>query len=162
MGRSRDSYDRRNRWLWMGLAAPGAIWLLVLFVAPFYVMLAVAGGGVNSFFQTAIQSDPSSPIRDWYSFNPDGSYRFAFGFQGLPDNNQNNAMVRQTLMQEVTWFMDRGLENVRCDIAGFTPPSFWRAIRRQGGGRRRRSDSRGRWVFLAFRVGVARGPSHYP
>jgi spermidine/putrescine transport system permease protein len=54
MGRSRDSYDRRNRWLWMGLAAPGAIWLLVLFVAPFYVMLAVAGGGVNSFFQTAI------------------------------------------------------------------------------------------------------------
>jgi spermidine/putrescine transport system permease protein len=54
MGRSRDTYDRRNRWLWMGLAAPGAIWLLVLFVAPFYVMLAVAAGGVNSFFQTAI------------------------------------------------------------------------------------------------------------
>jgi spermidine/putrescine transport system permease protein len=54
MGRSRDSYDRRNRWLWMGLAAPGAVWLLVLFVAPFYVMLSVAGGGVNSFFQTAI------------------------------------------------------------------------------------------------------------
>jgi spermidine/putrescine transport system permease protein len=54
MSRSRDSYDRRNRWLWIGLAAPGAIWLLVLFVAPFYVMLAVAGGGVNSFFQTAI------------------------------------------------------------------------------------------------------------
>jgi spermidine/putrescine transport system permease protein len=38
----------------MGLAAPGAIWLIVLFLAPFYVMLAVAGGGVNSFFQTAI------------------------------------------------------------------------------------------------------------
>jgi spermidine/putrescine transport system permease protein len=38
----------------MGLAAPGAIWLLVLFVAPFYVMLAVAGGGVNPFFQTVI------------------------------------------------------------------------------------------------------------
>ena len=54
MGRSPDTYDRRNRWLWMGLAAPGAIWLLVLFVAPFYVMLAVAAGGVNSFFQTAI------------------------------------------------------------------------------------------------------------
>ena len=54
MGRSRDTYDRRNRWLWMGLAAPGAIWLLVLFVAPFYVMLAVAGGGVNPFFQTVI------------------------------------------------------------------------------------------------------------
>jgi spermidine/putrescine transport system permease protein len=54
MGRSRDSYELRNRWLWMGLAAPGAIWMLVLFVAPFYVMLAVAAGGVNSFFQTAV------------------------------------------------------------------------------------------------------------
>jgi ABC-type spermidine/putrescine transport system permease subunit I len=54
MGRSRDSYDRSNRWLWIGLAAPGAIWLLVLFVAPFYVMLAVAAGGVNAFFQTPV------------------------------------------------------------------------------------------------------------
>jgi ABC-type spermidine/putrescine transport system permease subunit I len=54
VGRSRDTYDRRNRWLWIGLAAPGAIWLLVLFVAPFYVMLAVAGGGVNPFFQTVV------------------------------------------------------------------------------------------------------------
>jgi spermidine/putrescine transport system permease protein len=54
VSRSRDTSDRRNRWLWMGLAAPGAIWLLVLFVAPFYVMLAVAGGSVNPFFQTVI------------------------------------------------------------------------------------------------------------
>jgi spermidine/putrescine transport system permease protein len=54
VGRRRDTYDRRNRWLWIGLAAPGAIWLLVLFVAPFYVMLSVAGGTVNSFFQTAV------------------------------------------------------------------------------------------------------------
>ena len=54
MRRRLDTYDRRNRWLWIGLAVPGAIWLLVLFVAPFYVMLSVAGGGVNSFFQTAV------------------------------------------------------------------------------------------------------------
>jgi spermidine/putrescine transport system permease protein len=53
-GVRQDSTGRRNRWLWMGLAAPGVIWLLVLFVAPFYVMLAVAGGSVNPFFQTAV------------------------------------------------------------------------------------------------------------
>ena len=52
MGRA-DTYDRRNRWLWIGLAAPGAVWLIVLFVVPFYVMLSVAAGGVNPFFQTA-------------------------------------------------------------------------------------------------------------
>ncbi|MGH2876186.1 MAG: ABC transporter permease [Solirubrobacteraceae bacterium] len=46
--------DRRGRLLWMALAAPGAIWLLVLFVVPFYAMLAVAGGGINAFFETAV------------------------------------------------------------------------------------------------------------
>jgi spermidine/putrescine transport system permease protein len=54
VGRTTDTYDRRNRWLWIGLAAPGAIWLLVLFVVPFYAMLAVAGGTENSFFQTVV------------------------------------------------------------------------------------------------------------
>ncbi len=38
----------------MGLAAPGAIWLILLFVIPFYATLAVAGGQINSFFQTAV------------------------------------------------------------------------------------------------------------
>ncbi len=66
MGRWQDTYDRRNRWLWIAFAAPGAIWLLILFVAPFYVMLSVAGGGVNSFFQTAI---PTWNPLDWSSAN---------------------------------------------------------------------------------------------
>ena len=64
-GRRQDS-DRRKRWLWIGLAAPGAIWLLVLFVAPFYVMLSVAGGGINEFFQTVVPI--WNPIH-WSSFN---------------------------------------------------------------------------------------------
>jgi ABC-type polysaccharide transport system permease subunit len=39
MRRRQDTYDRRNRWLWIALAIPGAIWLIVLFVVPFYAML---------------------------------------------------------------------------------------------------------------------------
>ncbi len=66
MGHAQDSYDRRNRWLWIGLAAPGAIWLLVLFIVPFYAMLAVAGGTVNTFFQTAI---PTWNPLHWSSAN---------------------------------------------------------------------------------------------
>jgi spermidine/putrescine transport system permease protein len=54
MAAQRATQHRRTRWLWIGLAAPGAIWLIILFVVPFYVMLCVAGGGVNTFFQTAI------------------------------------------------------------------------------------------------------------
>ncbi len=53
-------------WLWIGLAAPGAIWLIVLFVVPFYVMLAVAGGGVNEFFQTLV---PIWNPLHWSSWN---------------------------------------------------------------------------------------------
>lgn len=84
MGRARDTYDRRNRWLWMGLAAPGAIWLIVLFLAPFYVMLAVAGGGVNEFFQTAV---PVWNPLQWSSANLTGVWHNISGsgaFLGPP------------------------------------------------------------------------------
>jgi spermidine/putrescine transport system permease protein len=50
----------------MGLVAPGAIWLIVLFVVPFYVMVAVAGGGINEFFQTVV---PIWNPLDWSSWN---------------------------------------------------------------------------------------------
>jgi ABC-type spermidine/putrescine transport system permease subunit I len=36
-----------RRWLWPALAAPGAAWLLLLFVAPLYVVLAILFGGVD-------------------------------------------------------------------------------------------------------------------
>jgi ABC-type spermidine/putrescine transport system permease subunit I len=84
VGRSRDTYDRRNRWLWMGLAAPGAIWLIVLFVVPFYVMLAVAGGGINEFFQTAV---PIWNPLHWSSANLTGVWHDMVGsgsFLGPP------------------------------------------------------------------------------
>ncbi|HZE17647.1 MAG TPA: ABC transporter permease [Mycobacterium sp.] len=51
---SSQTAHRRGRLLWIGLATPGAIWLLVLFVLPFYAMLSVAGGGINPFFQTSV------------------------------------------------------------------------------------------------------------
>ncbi len=66
MAAPRDTRDRRGRGLWIGLAIPGAIWLAVLFVAPFYVMLAVAGGGVNEFFQTVV---PIWNPLHWSSWN---------------------------------------------------------------------------------------------
>jgi ABC-type spermidine/putrescine transport system permease subunit I len=66
MSDSGPTYTRRERLLWFGLAAPGAIWLVVLFVVPFYVMLAVAGGGINEFFQTVV---PVWNPLNWSSWN---------------------------------------------------------------------------------------------
>jgi spermidine/putrescine transport system permease protein len=39
-----------HRLFWAALAAPGIIWLLVLFVVPFYAMIAIAAGYVNPVF----------------------------------------------------------------------------------------------------------------
>jgi spermidine/putrescine transport system permease protein len=80
VGRAQDTYDRRSRWLWIGLTLPGAIWLLVLFVVPFYAMLAVAAGGVNSFFQTVIpvwnplQWSSTNLTATWHAMVGTGSY----------------------------------------------------------------------------------------
>ncbi|MBI3648708.1 MAG: ABC transporter permease [Actinobacteria bacterium] len=37
------------RWFWPSFASPGIVWLLVLFVLPFYVILAIAFGTVDLF-----------------------------------------------------------------------------------------------------------------
>jgi ABC-type spermidine/putrescine transport system permease subunit I len=76
MSAVKDTRDRRNRALWIGLALPGAIWLLVLLVAPFYVMLAVAGGGVNEFFQTVV---PIWNPLHWSSWNFSAVWHDIFG-----------------------------------------------------------------------------------
>ncbi|MGH2916138.1 MAG: ABC transporter permease [Solirubrobacteraceae bacterium] len=75
-----EARDRRGRWLWMALAAPGAIWLIVLFVVPFYAMLAVAGGGINSFFDTPVPTwnplhwSSANLNAVWQAFTGTGSY----------------------------------------------------------------------------------------
>src|SRR5712691_7527040 len=57
------------RWFWPLFTAPASIWLLILFVLPFYVILCVAFGRVDPIFQ--------SPVPVW---NPlhwnSGAFRF--------------------------------------------------------------------------------------
>src|ERR1700747_1941508 len=44
----------RHRLFWVALAAPGIIWLALLFIVPFYVVLAIAAGQLNQVFGTPI------------------------------------------------------------------------------------------------------------
>jgi ABC-type spermidine/putrescine transport system permease subunit I len=44
--------DRQPRWFWPSFAAPATIWLLGLFVVPFYVILAIAFGRLDPIFLT--------------------------------------------------------------------------------------------------------------
>lgn len=57
------------RWFWPSFAAPATIWLLVLFVVPFYVILAIAFGKLDPIFLTPQPVyDPlhwdAAPLRD--------------------------------------------------------------------------------------------------
>ncbi len=42
----------QGRFIWAALAAPGIVWLVLLFLVPFYVVLAIAGGELNQIFQS--------------------------------------------------------------------------------------------------------------
>ena len=46
-----------RRWLWPGFAFPGVLWLIVLFVVPFYAVVAVAFGTVDPIL--------SGPVPIW-------------------------------------------------------------------------------------------------
>jgi spermidine/putrescine transport system permease protein len=50
-GPARRGRPKEPHWLfWAALAAPGIIWLLVLFIVPFYAIVAIAAGYVNPVF----------------------------------------------------------------------------------------------------------------
>ncbi len=53
-GDRRQAWSGRaqNRWVWAGFAMPGIVWLALLFLVPFYTVLAIAGGQLNAIFQS--------------------------------------------------------------------------------------------------------------
>jgi ABC-type spermidine/putrescine transport system permease subunit I len=50
------------RWLWPGFALPGVVWLVILFLVPFYAVIGVAFGGIDPILQTPI---PAWSPTDW-------------------------------------------------------------------------------------------------
>ncbi|MEW5852750.1 MAG: alpha-amylase family glycosyl hydrolase [Myxococcota bacterium] len=83
----------------------------------------------HPFFVNA-QASTQSSLRNWYPFNADGTYRYAFDFIALPDVDTNNPLVRRNIVNMVNFWMERGVRGVRADIAGFTSPILWEDVRR--------------------------------
>jgi ABC-type spermidine/putrescine transport system permease subunit I len=65
-----------NKWFWVLLAAPGMIWLAVLFVIPFYAMLAIGEGKLDR--QTESPVAVYNPFT-WSSANFTNVWRDLFG-----------------------------------------------------------------------------------
>ena len=53
VGRKRAS-DQPSKAFWVALALPGIIWLTLLFIVPFYAVLAIAEGQLNRLFESPI------------------------------------------------------------------------------------------------------------
>jgi len=51
---ARAPNREKHRLFWACLAAPGILWLALLFIVPFYVVLAIAAGRLNQLFGTPI------------------------------------------------------------------------------------------------------------
>src|SRR6516165_8746610 len=61
---------------WIALAAPGIIWLAVLFVVPFYAVLSIAMGKLNQLYEAPVAV--WNPLA-WSSTNLHGAIRDLFG-----------------------------------------------------------------------------------
>jgi ABC-type spermidine/putrescine transport system permease subunit I len=60
----RPPNRNQHRLFWAALAAPGIIWLAVLFIVPFYAILAIAGGQLDIF---------GNPVAVWNPLNWSGT-----------------------------------------------------------------------------------------
>ena len=71
----------RPRWFWPAFAAPGMVWLVVLFLLPFYVVLSIAFGAVDPLFRTPVPV--WNPVQ-WNPFQFQLLYDRIFGARRLP------------------------------------------------------------------------------
>ena len=70
---TRSSKQRpQHRLFWACLAAPGIIWLTLLFIVPFYTVLAIAAGRLNQLFGTPIAV--WNPLQ-WSTINLQAAWR---------------------------------------------------------------------------------------
>jgi spermidine/putrescine transport system permease protein len=57
------------RWLWPAFALPGVVWLLILFLLPFYAVIGVAFGGVDPVLLTAVPAwNPLNWNTGWVNY----------------------------------------------------------------------------------------------
>ena len=61
-----------HRLFWAALAAPGILWLVVLFIVPFYAMIAIAAGYVNQVFGYPVAA--WNPLQ-WSTANLNAAWR---------------------------------------------------------------------------------------
>jgi ABC-type spermidine/putrescine transport system permease subunit I len=75
-GRSGTGSGRQSRAFWIALAMPGILWLAVLFIVPFYAVLAIAEGKLNRLTESPVAV--YNPL-NWSSANLSDVWHDIFG-----------------------------------------------------------------------------------
>ena len=74
--RAEEKARPRRNLFYAGLALPGIIWLIVLFIVPFYAVLAIAMGQLDRLFESPIAV--WNPL-NWSSSNVINAFHDLFG-----------------------------------------------------------------------------------
>ncbi|HEV2072771.1 MAG TPA: alpha-amylase family glycosyl hydrolase [Thermomicrobiales bacterium] len=74
--------------------------------------------------------DPSSPEREWFAFNADGSYRSFFDVETMPQLAVDRDAVANHLIDAARHWLELGVDGYRLDYANGPSLAFWSRFRR--------------------------------
>ena len=92
------------RWFWPSFAAPATLWLVLLYILPFYVILAIAFGRLDPLFLTP------SPVYNPVQWNPSA-------FSGVVSQLFTRGDVSQILFLRTVAYV--GIATVLCLLVGY-------------------------------------------
>jgi cyclomaltodextrinase len=75
-------------------------------------------------FKRAV-TDSSSPERDWFTFDADGSYRCFLGVETMPQLAVDRDAVANHLIDSARYWLERGVDGYRLDYANGPSLAFW-------------------------------------
>ncbi len=107
-----------HRLFWACLALPGIIWLTLLFIVPFYTVLAIAGGKLNQLFGTPIAV--WNPL-NWSTTNLQSAWRDIAG---------SSAFIGPIILRTI-WYT--AVASILCLLIGYPAAYF---VARFGGRRK--------------------------
>ncbi len=92
----------------------------------------------HPFMLDALENGEYSPYRDFYYWNPEGSYDYLFSWVNLPSINYSTDWVRDYLIDMCKWWVQNyNIDGFRCDVAHAIEtnrpegPAFWQRWRRE-------------------------------
>ncbi|MEJ2635933.1 MAG: alpha-amylase family glycosyl hydrolase [Calditrichia bacterium] len=75
--------------------------------------------------------NPQSVFRNWYIWHGPREYEFHNDWDQLPNLNYNNPNVRHFILKAAKFWIDHGVDGLRCDAAWGVPHDFWKDFRRK-------------------------------